>query len=224
MVSNHTAGIFKNKFLLFALLAIFALVVWSSITLQEILFNSIETLTIFARNHYFVGTAFFIFLTALSSLLSPFSSVPLVPISVAIWGGGPTVVFLMTGWMIGAIASYFLGVAVDKSLLQHLANVEKVNYYKEKIAAHSNFYAVLIFRLALPAEITGYSLGILRYHFGKYLLAVFLSELPFALLAVFSGQALLEKDFLIFSAVVLFSIGLVFLLLKLFKQKFGEPQ
>jgi len=224
MANAHTEGFLRNRLWIFSLLVVLALLIWSSVTLQGIFFDSVVAISFFTENHPFAGVMFFVFLTALSSLLSPFSSIPFVPFSVAIFGGFPTIVFLMLGWMTGAIISYFLGVTVDKAFLQNLTSVEKINYYKDKISAHSHFYTIMVFRLALPAEITGYSLGILRYNFGKYLLAVFLSEIPFAVLAVFSSQAFLEKNFIIFSGLVLLTAGLVLYLLKVFKRKFSEHQ
>src|SRR3972149_1780447 len=47
-------------------------------------------------------------------------------------------------------------------------------------ALHATFVGILLFRLALPAEILGYALGITRYHFGKYIGAPFPAEAPFA--------------------------------------------
>jgi len=95
----------------------------------------------------------------------------------------------------------------------------KVEAYKKRIPEKAQFWVVLLFRLAIPAEITGYTLGIIRYPFGKYLLASFLSEIPFALLLVYSSQALIEKEMIWFLSLVSIGVLIISVAYLIFKNK-----
>jgi uncharacterized membrane protein YdjX (TVP38/TMEM64 family) len=50
--------------------------------------------------------------------------------------------------------------------------------------------------MALPSEVPGYLVGLLRYPFARYLLALGLAELPFALGAVLLGESFIQGDVL----------------------------
>ena len=55
------------------------------------------------------------------------------------------------------------------------------------------FWLVLLLQLALPSEIPGYVLGLARYSFPRYLLALSLAELPYTVATVYLGTAFLER-------------------------------
>jgi uncharacterized membrane protein YdjX (TVP38/TMEM64 family) len=69
---------------------------------------------------------------------------------------------------------------------------------------------VLLFQLALPSEIPGYVLGLVKYNFARYCLSLGLAELPYALLTVYLGASFLERR----GGVVL-GIGLLLTLLSI---------
>jgi uncharacterized membrane protein YdjX (TVP38/TMEM64 family) len=52
---------------------------------------------------------------------------------------------------------------------------------------------VLLLQLALPSEIPGYLLGLLRYRFWRYIAALALAELPYALATVYIGASFIER-------------------------------
>lgn len=185
-----------------------ALVFWSSAALQANFFDSLGMLQKFSEQNVLLAGSIFLLLAILSSLISPFSSVPLIPLAIAIFGNVVTFCLLIIGWMIGSIAAYFIGYSVGHHFFRTFFSFEKLERYRRRFSEHAQFVLVLLFRLAVPAEITGYTLGIVRYSFRKYVLAVFLSELPFALISVYSGWALLEKNFGYLALIL--SLGLLF--------------
>ena len=79
-------------------------------------------------------------------------------------------------------------------IFRRLLPIGKIESYREKLSEHSEFILVVLFRLALPAEVTGLVLGSLRYDFLKYLAATVISEIPFAAVAVYAGGALALND------------------------------
>jgi uncharacterized membrane protein YdjX (TVP38/TMEM64 family) len=75
------------------------------------------------------------------------------------------------------------------------------------VPADASFALVLILQLALPSEIPGYLLGLVRYSPRKYLCALAMAELPYALATVYLGQGLLERrSGLILAAGVVISV------------------
>jgi uncharacterized membrane protein YdjX (TVP38/TMEM64 family) len=52
---------------------------------------------------------------------------------------------------------------------------------------------VILFQLGLPSEVPGYLLGLARYPVSRYLLALAIAELPWAVLTVLLGSTLLER-------------------------------
>ncbi|HEX6201615.1 MAG TPA: hypothetical protein VF100_01355, partial [Thermoanaerobaculia bacterium] len=150
--------------LLVALLV--ALLLASSATLQHWLATEIERPAELLAAHPLLGGGLFVLLAALSAMLSLFSSVPLVPFAVAAWGEGATVVLLFAGWVLGGGASYLVGATLHHRI-ERTKLYARVAHYRERLRRHrAEFSVVLLFRLAMPAEIPGYVLGMLRYPFG----------------------------------------------------------
>ena len=83
---------------------------------------------------------------------------------------------------------------------------------------------MLLFRLASPAEMPGYVLGAVRYGFVKYFLATFIAEFPFAVIAVYASEALIDRKPLIVALTI--SGGIVFLAIAfyLFKKQVGRTE
>jgi len=71
-----------------------------------------------------------------------------------------------------------------------------------QVSQRAPFGLVLLFQFALPSEVPGYVLGIVRYHFGRYIAALSIVELPFAVGTVYLGAGLLARR-----AILIISIG-----------------
>ena len=61
----------------------------------------------------------------------------------------------------------------------------------------------MLFQLAVPSEVPGWVLGALRYPFGKFLGAFAIAELPFAIGAVYLGEAFVHRRFVVLIAIAL---------------------
>ncbi|MDD5489448.1 MAG: VTT domain-containing protein [Candidatus Moranbacteria bacterium] len=199
----------RDKTILVLAVAFIGFLIWSSVQFQHF-FTSIvpyfENLT--HRNSIF-SIAVFIGLAILSTMVSSFSSVPLVPIAIIVWGILPTALFLFFGWMTGDILAYLIAYSGAYPLLKKFLPLEKIEFYRKKIPPDAEFKLVFFFIMSMPAEIPNYVLGTLRYSFLKYLAIMALGEFVFAFLTAYAGQALVEKNFILF-------IGAVSLLLTFF--------
>lgn len=203
----------------FILVIIAASLFWSSFSLQNIFYEAVFFIKDYTYQNQILAIIIFIVLAALSAMLAPFSSIPFVSAGIIIWGNFMTISFLLIGWMIGAVAAYSIGYFAGYPLVNQLYSLEKIKYYKERISGKTEFLMILLFRLAMPAEIPGYALGIIRYHFGKYFLATFIAELPFAIIAGYASDALVTEKPTVFIILVAFAFSAIGLTFYLFNRK-----
>ena len=92
-----------------------------------------------------------------------------------------------------------------------LARLEK------HLGSRASLGLVVLVQLSLPSEIPGYVLGMLRYPFRRFLLALGLTELPYAVATVYMGSGLVEQRrgqiLLIGAGLIVMSLLAVYLLL-----------
>jgi uncharacterized membrane protein YdjX (TVP38/TMEM64 family) len=197
----------KKYIILLIVVLAAALIFWQSVTVKGLFFDATEFLSRYAqKEHQLAGVIVFIMLAALSAMLSPFSTTPLIPAAVLIWGVQITFYMLLGGWMLGAAITYAIGYYAGRPFLNLIFSYRTVEYYQNKLAKRTTFLNILLFRLALPAEIPGYVLGIMKYNFTKYMLATGISEAIMAFLAIFASNALLAEQKIIF----IITIALIF--------------
>jgi uncharacterized membrane protein YdjX (TVP38/TMEM64 family) len=149
------------------------------------------------RRHPRVGMLTFVALAAASALLAFFSSAVVVPVGVKAWGEAWTFVLLWVGWLVGGVATYAVGRYLGRGAVRLLVSEERVAYYEQRIGRRVRFPMVLLFQLALPSEIPGYVLGTLRYSFGRYVAALAIAELPFAIGAIYLGWTFLRGSYIL---------------------------
>lgn len=157
-------------------------------------------------DHPVWGGLAFILLAALSAMLAFFSSAVVVPVALNAWGTLPTLLLLWLGWLLGGVCSYAVGRLLRRSVVERLAAPERVAYYARLVSRRLPFPLLLLFQAALPSEIPGYVLGIVRYRFATYVVALGLAELPYAVGAVVLGDSFLAGRYVPMLAVGLFGI------------------
>ncbi|MBI5913539.1 VTT domain-containing protein [Candidatus Azambacteria bacterium] len=163
-------------------------------------------------------------LAGVSAMLSPFSSVPFVPVAIMLWGSAWTIVFLAAGWLGGHVITYALGYFAGYPVAKKFVAFEKIEQYSHKFSKKSEFLLVLLFRLAMPAEVPGYVLGTVRYGFAKYFLATFIAEFPFAIVTVYASEALIDRKPLILVGAVTSGIAFISVALYFFKKQIGKKE
>jgi len=141
-----------------------------------------------------VGAMLFVLCAAFSAMLAFVSIAIIVPIAVYTWGAPMTLAMLWIGWIVGGILSYAAGSAFGRPVLKWAVSDAIMKKFEARIHADISFGLVLLFQLALPSEIPGYLLGIARYPFKKYLLALSIAELPYAAATVYLSEGLVESS------------------------------
>jgi uncharacterized membrane protein YdjX (TVP38/TMEM64 family) len=157
------------------------------------------------------GPLAFIGLSALSALLAFLSSAVLVPAAVYAWGAPLTMLMLWIGWTLGGILAYSLALLFGRPVLKWVVNNETLSRHQHLLEKRPQFTSVLLFQLALPSEIPGYLLGLARYPLSRYLAALMIAELPYAVGTVLLGVGFIERNTATLVAVCL--VGAVALVL-----------
>jgi uncharacterized membrane protein YdjX (TVP38/TMEM64 family) len=158
--------------------------------------------------HPVAGLVTFVGLSALSAMITFVSTAVLVPVGITVWGELGTMGLLWSGWLLGGAIAYSIGRFLGRGIVRLLTSKEQMDRYEGSINRRLRWPAVFLFQLALPSEVPGYLLGIVRYPFPRFLLALALAELPFAAGAVYLGKGFLERNY-----VMMFLLGLAGILL-----------
>lgn len=156
------------------------------------------------------GAVLFVGFAALSAMLAFVSIAVIVPVAVYTWGEPLSAALLWSGWLLGGVIAYTIGRILGRPIVTWLTTNTDLRHLERYLRRDSAFFLVLLFQLALPSELPGYVLGLMRYHPGRYLLSLGLAELPYALLTIHLGASFVERH----SGVVLW-LGLLLLVLSI---------
>ena len=146
---------------------------------------------------------------ALGAMLAFVSSSVLVPVAIYAWGQQMAFLLLWIGWLVGGMASYGIGRFLGRWMLRGLTPAGQIVAYERRIGAKAGFPLVFLFQLAMPSEIPGYVLGLLRYAFALYVLILALAELPYAIGVTYLGGALMSGQMIRFALVAPAGIALL---------------
>ncbi|HEX5718003.1 MAG TPA: VTT domain-containing protein, partial [Thermoanaerobaculia bacterium] len=158
-----------------------------------------------------LGAALFVVLSALSAMLAFMSSAVLVPVALYAWGKTVCAILLWLGWILGGAAAYNLGRWLGRPVVRWLLPTETLDRYEDRLSKETPFGLIVLLQLAMPSEVPGYLLGLVRYPFWRYLLALALVELPYAVGTVYLGASFLDRRLALLLA--LGAAGAVFMFL-----------
>jgi uncharacterized membrane protein YdjX (TVP38/TMEM64 family) len=183
------------------LLLLLLVLVASSARLHGWLVSLLPTAEALIRARPVLGGLVFVLFAAASAMLAFVSSAVIVPVGVFVWGTSITMALLLLGWVLGGACAYSIGRFLGRSAVRALAPSSMLERYETRVSQRAPFAFILLFQLALPSEIPGYVLGLVRYHFGKYLAALTLAELPYSVATVFLGAGFVERRIALLVAV-----------------------
>jgi len=169
-----------------------------------------------------LGMVLFVLLSMVSAMVAFFSSAVFAPIAIYAWGKAGTFVLLWLGWLLGGILSFCVGRFLGRSVVGMLIDEQKIAGWERELGARSRFIHILMFQAAVPSEIPGYVLGILRYRFSLYLAALAITELPYAIATVYLGESFLEGESTVFILLGIAVIVLGIFLLKGVRKLIGQ--
>lgn len=145
------------------------------------------------RRHAVLGAAVFVGLAAASAVLAFFSSAVFVPMAVVTWGEPVGLLLLWLGWTLGGLCTYVIGRLPGRAMVNWLTADGALGRLEGRLRPDTPVGVVLLVQLALPSEIPGYVLGLVRYPLRRYLLALMLAELPYAVATIYISAGLVER-------------------------------
>lgn len=146
-----------------------------------------------AAVHPVYAMALIVAFSAVAAMVAFVSSWVVVPFAVFTWGPTVALVLLWSGWLLGGAASYAIGRFLGRPAVRWLVPRRLLTRYEEHVSRHTPFSLVLLVQFVLPSEIPGYLLGLVRYSFGRYLVALGLVELAYGVVTVYVGRSVLER-------------------------------
>ena len=141
-----------------------------------------------------LGAVFFVVLSGLSAMLAFVSSSVLVPVALVAWGNVACMVLLWLGWTLGGAATYVIGRYLGRPMVVALLPDGTLERYESRIPERPPFGLLVLLQLAMPSEVPGYLLGLLRLPFRRYLGALVLAEAPYAIGTVYLGSSFLGRQ------------------------------
>ncbi len=186
-------------FFILALVAALSFWFWGLLESSGLPEQATELIRSTSRANRLLAYGLFTGLAMVSVLLGPFTSTPVVPVALLLWGKWVTFGLLMVGWMLGGIGAYAVGKHFGYPVVSKIVSPQRVNAWRNLFARRVTFVWALLFRLAMPAE-TGYIFGLVKYHFRKFLAATFLVEVATGAVLISGGNALLQRDIVQFAA------------------------
>jgi uncharacterized membrane protein YdjX (TVP38/TMEM64 family) len=178
---------------LIALLTVGLVALAASDTVHAALTQVLAASQAVIAGHPVLGPLLFVALAALTAMLAFASVALLLPVAAFTWGEPLSILLLWTGWLLGGICTYAAGRLFGRKLVGWLAADSLLQRLERRMGPATPFSVVLLFQLALPSEIPGYVLGLVRYSLPRYLLALGLVELLYAATAVHLGASFVER-------------------------------
>jgi uncharacterized membrane protein YdjX (TVP38/TMEM64 family) len=176
----------------------------SSEDLHAALLDVLKKIEQVIQGHPILGATVFVVFAALSAMIAFVSVAVVVPVAIYTWGQGVSILLLWLGWVLGGVLAYGIARYMGRSVVRWLTAEEGLKRLEAKVNTRTPFSFVLLLQLALPSEIPGYLLGLVRYPLPRYLVALALAELPYAFATVLLGASFLERR-----SWVLLAVGLV---------------
>jgi uncharacterized membrane protein YdjX (TVP38/TMEM64 family) len=132
------------------------------------------------------GAVLFVLLAAVSAMFAFVSIAVVIPLAVYVWGNALSLLLLWVGWILGGAAAYTIARYLGRPVVSWLTD-RTLGRIERYIGPGTPFRLVLLFQLGLPSEIPGYVLGLVKYPFWKFMLAIALAELPYTVATVYLG-------------------------------------
>lgn len=221
---EHTLRLQIRQRLLVLLLAILLVAaIMASPAIHQAIRHLVDQVAVLVETHPVAGVVAFCLLSVLSAMMAFFSTAIVVPVAVYAWGRETTVILLWTSWLAGGCCAYAIGRTLGRRVASWLVDPARLDFYTVRIPERAGFFTILLFQFALPSEIPGYVLGTVRYRFAVYLLALAITEVPFALGSVYLGEGFLERNVPLLLGLGLSGLTLIGIAYRILHRRLSDP-
>jgi uncharacterized membrane protein YdjX (TVP38/TMEM64 family) len=214
----------RRRAIILGLLVAGLVVVASSAQLHGWLVGFLPQAEALVRNRPVLGVTVFVLFAAASAMLAFVSSALIVPVGVYVWGKAISTVLLLFGWVLGGVVAYAIGRYLGRPAVKAITSNPMLDRYADRVSVKAPFGLVLLFQAALPSEVPGYVLGLIRYSFWKYLGALSLTELPYSVATIYLGAGFVERRITLLIVVGTLMVGFSGWALHALHRRFREQQ
>jgi uncharacterized membrane protein YdjX (TVP38/TMEM64 family) len=131
---------------------------------------------------------------------------------------------LLFGWILGGIVAYAVGRYLGRPAVKAITSNPLLDRYADRVSVKAPFGLVLLFQAALPSEVPGYVLGLIRYSFWKDLGALSLTELPYSVATIYLGAGFVERRITLLIVVGALMVGFSAWALHTLHRRFREQR
>ncbi len=168
-----------------------------------------EMLSELMQGHEYAGMFLYVTVTIVAVVLAPFSTIPLLPVAVTLWGPFLTALLSILGWTIGAGVAFLVARRWGTRLVRKIVSIERIARLERMVTTHHPFLTITLLRMAVPVDILSYALGLFsKVSFRTYLAATLVGVTPFAFVFAYVGTLTLTRQLLILLCV---GLALVFI-------------
>ncbi len=182
----------RRRAALLAVACVALAAVAASSTIHDLLLRLLGASQSIIERHALLGAVTFVVLAAISAMLAFISVAVIVPAAVFAWGAPTSIALLWLGWILGGVATYATGRYLGRRAAHWFTAEQGLRTLEQYVAPDTPLWLITLLQLALPSEIPGYVLGLVRYPIARYLLALAVAELPFTVATVYLGRSFLE--------------------------------
>lgn len=129
----------------------------------------------------YLGMLIYVLLGITSTVIAPVSTIALIPIATALWGGFVTALLNITAWTVGAIIAFLISRRYGKPLVEKYSNLEKIAQYEQILGTKYIFWNLVVLRMIIPVDILSYAIGLFTaVKLTTYASATLIGVTPFA--------------------------------------------
>ena len=151
------------------------------------------------------GMAEYVAVTVAAVVVAPFSTLPLMPVAVKLWGPFTAALLSIAGWVAGAQIAFEFSRTLLRGVAARVVSMERADAYVGLLLGKRPFWTLLLLRLFLPVDVLSYAVGIFSVvSRSVYFWATLLGVAPFAF--VFAYAAVLPISQQVLALVAIFAL------------------
>jgi uncharacterized membrane protein YdjX (TVP38/TMEM64 family) len=148
-----------------------------------------ETLQELIMGYDFAGIILYILAIILAIVVAPFTSIPLIPLAVSLWGIFWTVIISVFGWTLGSMLAFWIARKYGSGIVRRFVSLEKIKENYKHIPENNLFWYLIFLRAVTPVDILSYALGLFTDIGWKiYFFTTLLGVIPATVILAYLGS------------------------------------
>lgn len=165
----------------------------------------------FVTDNSILSISIFIFLMFISTVISPITVLPMVPVVALFLGSFNTAIYSIIGWTLGSIVAFVIARYFGKPVLDKFVSERDLLKYRKYVPKDINFWWVVFLRMTIPVDILSYLVGLFtEMSFLKYLLATIIGIIPFSFIFSYGYEIVFLNNILGLILSTVFVIAIMF--------------